>query len=100
MVLGYETQYLGFYPLPRPFPGPSHSGSYEGVNTDYHHGDCPLGSFWCGVQMKAGDLDHPVVGRIRAWDALIILFRRPVSSLLFISHLPFSPLHLFSFLAD
>ena len=50
--------------------------------------------------MKAGDLDHPVVGRIRAWDALIILFRRPVSSLLFISHLPFSPLHLFSFLAD
>ena len=50
--------------------------------------------------MKTGDRDHQVVGRIRAWDALIILFRRPVSSLLFISHLSISPTAFIFLLAD
>ena len=66
-------------------------GIIQRVNTDYHHGDCPAGSFGCGVQMKTGDHVHPVVGRIRAWDALIILSRGRVSSRLFIFHLSFSP---------
>ena len=35
--------------------------------------------------MKTGDDEHPLVGRIRAWDALIILLRLQVSSPPFIS---------------
>ena len=57
--------------------------------------------------MKAGDYTHPLVGRIRPWDALIILLRLPVSPGLqfiprlffpasFISHGPgFSPFSFF-----
>ena len=41
--------------------------------------------------MKTGDHEHPLVGRIRAWDALIILHRLPVSPVQFISHLFFFP---------
>ena len=37
--------------------------------------------------MKTGDHEHPLVGRIRAWDALIILLRLQVSSPPFISRL-------------
>ena len=42
--------------------------------------------------MKTGDHEHPLVGRIRAWDGLIILHRLPVSPLPFTSHLFSSPL--------
>lgn len=66
-------------------------GIIRRVNTDYRHGDCPAGSFWCDAQMKTGDHEHPLVGRIRVWDALIILFRHPVSLQPLISHLRFPP---------
>ena len=49
------------------------------MNTDYHHGDCPVGPFWSDVQMKTADREHRLLGRIRLWDALIILLRLPVS---------------------
>ena len=97
---GFWNPILGFPPLATSIFRTKSLGIVRRVNTDYHHGDCPVGSFWCGEQMKTGDHDHPVVGRIRAWDALIILFRRPVSSLLFISHLSFSPASFIFFLAD
>jgi hypothetical protein len=49
--------------MPCPFPGTKSLGIIRRVNTDYHHGDCPVGSFWCGVQMKTGDHN------IRLWGA-------------------------------
>jgi len=42
--------------------------------------------------MRTGDREYPLVGRIRSWDALIILLRLPVSPLLFISRQLFHPL--------
>ena len=54
-------------------------GNIRRMNTDYHHGDRPAGSIWFGGQMRTGDHEHPLVGRIRPWDALIILRRLPVS---------------------
>ena len=65
-------------------------GTIRRVNTDYHHGDCPTGSFWCDVQIKTGDHEHPLVGRIRGWDGLIILVRQQVSPQPLISRLFFS----------
>ena len=89
--IGLWNPILGFLPLATSISRTKSLWVIRRVNTDYHHGDCLAGSFWCGVQMKTGDHVHPVVGRIRAWDALIILLRLRVSSLLFISHLSFLP---------
>lgn len=61
------------------------------MNTDYHHGDRPLGLFWCCGQMKTSDQEHLLMGRVRSWDGLIVLRRLPVSPLLLISHHPPSP---------
>lgn len=79
------------------------------MNTDYHHGDYPIGFFWCDGQIQTGDHEHPLRGRIRSWDGLIILRRLEVSTLLLISHPIFcfpwadlfsSPRLLFHFLVD
>lgn len=51
-------------------------GIVRGVNTDYHHGDCLL-----RAQMGCGSLEYELLGRIRGWDGLIILLRKPVSRL-------------------
>ena len=61
------------------------------MNTDYHHGDRPLGLFWCCGQMKTSDQEHLLMGRVRSWDGLIVLRRLPVSPLLLISHHPPPP---------
>jgi len=91
-ALSRGALHLGFHPYHVLTVSRTKSlGIIRRVNTDYHHGDCPTGSFWCGLQMKTGDDRHSLVGRIRSWDALIILLREPVSPLPFISHLLFPP---------
>jgi len=78
--MGCGVRHLGFHSLQCPVRfGAKPLGIIRGVNTDYHCGDCPTGSFWCDVQMKTGDHEHSLVGRIRGWDGLIILVRSPVS---------------------
>lgn len=41
--------------------------------------------------MKTADREHRLLGRIRPWDALIILLRLPVSPYPLTSHLFLSP---------
>ena len=40
--------------------------------------------------MRTADREHRLLGRIRSWDALIILLRLPVSPQPLTSHLPYS----------
>lgn len=87
--IGLWNPIPGFTSLAIPVSRTKSLGIVRRVNTDYRRGDCPAGSLWCGAQMRTDDHEHPVRGRIRAWDGLIILLRLPVSPPLFISHLLF-----------
>ena len=51
------------------------------------------------ITMTVDDHERSLVGRVRAWDALIILLLVPVGPLPLISRLSFFPLHPLWFLS-